>query len=225
MPRKHALDFAKLDPVAVQLHLIVPASRNRMLPSARNRHRLRLYRRSPGTKGCSMNRDAVSREGSGSRAPVRRRRCGARPLRRSEPVAAGDPEVQGGVVDGTPNGIGSSSGPTSCTVDQTVVSVGPSMFHSEPTRGSSIWARSRGSASPPHRALRRAQPGQPESINTRHPAGVACITVTPRLSISCASRRPSSAVLPRGNHDGRAGDEWKKQLQTGNVGRESRHSE
>ena len=79
-------------------------------------------------------------------------------------------------------------------VDQMVVSVGPYIFHSEPTRGSNCCARSSGSASPPHRTFRSGWPGQPVASSKRQVTGVACITVTRPLLKALANAAPSAAV-------------------------------
>ena len=60
----------------------------------------------------------------------------------------------------------SSTSVTSCVADQIVVSVGPYMFHSEPTRGSSFAARSDGRASPPQRAF-KPPPSQPAATSAK----------------------------------------------------------
>src|SRR5207245_8028402 len=52
---------------------------------------------------------------------------------------------------GRPIEMGLSPDSTLCTVDQMVVSVGPYIFHTDPERARSSSARSRGSASPPHK--------------------------------------------------------------------------
>ena len=79
-------------------------------------------------------------------------------------------------------------------LDQMVVSVGPYMFHSAPTRGTSHWASSGDKASPPTSALSPALPCQPLARNSRQVEGVACSMVMPPASMSCCNALPSSAV-------------------------------
>ena len=88
-------------------------------------------------------------------------------------------------------------------VDQTVVSVGPYMFHSSPARAEQrLGQRPRGSASPPHSALNAAPPRQPASSSMRQVAGVACMTVDAGASrAGLAARAPSLASVARGEHD------------------------
>src|SRR5689334_2119202 len=62
-------------------------------------------------------------------------------------------------------------------VDQTVVSVGPYMFHNAFVLAHNCLARSGGSASPPHNAVRDVLPDQPASKRSRQVAGVACMSV------------------------------------------------
>src|SRR6516164_3442292 len=92
---------------------------------------------------------------------------------------------------GRPIGIGLSADVILQTVDQTVVSVGPYMFHNSAHRGSSSFARSRGIDSPPQRALKPADPFHPASISARHAAGVACMTVHCESRIRARSRAGS----------------------------------
>src|SRR6516164_445317 len=89
------------------------------------------------------------------------------------------------------------------TDDQTVVSVGPYIFHKPPTRESNSEARSPGKASPPQNAVNWRLPSQPDSINIRHVAGVACITVACEtakrrfsLSTCIASSRDAMTTFP-----------------------------
>ena len=91
---------------------------------------------------------------------------------------------------------GPSEGVTRSMVDQTVVSVGPYMFHSSAQRGSSARARSGGRASPPHKTLRFAEPLHPAATSARHSAGVACITVHADSRIR-SIRRAGSSVSSR----------------------------
>ena len=91
-----------------------------------------------------------------SRARRPRRRCTARPARRSAPARRASSSIADARCC---RSAGRSSTPPLAgvdaprSVDQTVVSVGPYMFHSSPTRSSSASASSAGSASPPHSAL------------------------------------------------------------------------
>ncbi|MNW62016.1 hypothetical protein D3C74_401190 [compost metagenome] len=81
----------------------------------------------------------------------------------------------------------------SATVDQIVVSVGPYIFQSEPTLGSSSLATSGGRLSPPHNAFNRLLPAYPDSSSIFHVAGVACITVIPCVASSSPKTLPSAA--------------------------------
>jgi hypothetical protein len=85
-------------------------------------------------------------------------------------------------------------GSTWLTADQTVVSVGPYMFHSDAQRGSNWLARSAGHASPPHRIFRLGTPFQPASSSMRSVAGVACMMLMRACSIRLASASPSAVV-------------------------------
>src|SRR5215831_2455146 len=78
---------------------------------------------------------------------------------------------------GRPTGMVCSADVTGWTADQTVVSVGPYMFHTEDALDISCLARSRDIASPPHRTFKFALPVQPASISSFQADGVACITV------------------------------------------------
>ncbi|OPZ88394.1 MAG: hypothetical protein BWY74_03158 [Firmicutes bacterium ADurb.Bin419] len=91
-----------------------------------------------------------------------------------------------------------SSGESTCSrVDHMVVSVGPYTFNRQPQRSRSCPARSFGKASPPHRILRLFDPFHPDSINSRHVAGVACIRVMLCSSNNSAIRLPSvTSSLP-----------------------------
>ena len=103
-------------------------------------------------------------------------------------------DVELGVGDRRPDRHRPGPGSTGPVADQTVVSVGPYMFHTEEERASNASARSRSSASPPHRALRFVGPFQPASMSNRQVAGVACITVAPDSLSRANSLLPSLAV-------------------------------
>ncbi|CUI68042.1 Uncharacterised protein [Achromobacter xylosoxidans] len=86
----------------------------------------------------------------------------------------------------------SSPGRTCQTLDHTVVSVGPYMFHTDSARASSSSASARGSASPPHsRRLSATARGQPDCSNSCQVVGVACIMVTAWRRIRSSSVWPS----------------------------------
>src|SRR3569832_375881 len=95
---------------------------------------------------------------------------------------------------GRPIEIASQASPRA-TVDHTVVSVGPYIFHSARTRGSNASTSSRERASPPQSAMREGLPSHPSESNMRQVAGVACMSVAP-LSISraCKARAPGMTV-------------------------------
>src|ERR1700752_4655500 len=104
---------------------------------------------------------------------------------------------------GLPIGIVPFTDVTRDTVDHTVVSVGPYMFHNSRHRVSSFSPKSGGNDSPPHRIFSFGDPPQPASIRPRQVAGVACITVHFDSSIrsiscagSCVSSRLAITTLP-----------------------------
>ncbi len=184
--RQRGIDLAGLDAVAAQL----PARPAGPGAGAGRRRASGRDRRS-GT--------CVHRPGRLPRRSVRRSSSG----RAWYPVATPSPAITISPV--APIGIGSPSGdriwmrvlPIGCPmtmspspgvmcaqVDQTVVSVGPYIFQSSPTRDSRASASSVGSASPPHSAFHCGPPRQPASSNKRHVDGVAC-----RVSILCSSSR------------------------------------
>ncbi len=78
-------------------------------------------------------------------------------------------------------------------VDQTVVSVGPYMFHTSSARARRSSAKERGRASPPQSTRRSLLPSQPDTTSSFQVAGVACIKVTPSASIRRARTPPSRA--------------------------------
>src|SRR5580692_12613493 len=80
---------------------------------------------------------------------------------------------------------------TLATADQTVVSVGPYIFQSEPQRVRIGSASSAVQASPPQRIFSPGAPVQPASRSMRNVLGVACKTVTPQRVISSPSAPPS----------------------------------
>ncbi len=88
---------------------------------------------------------------------------------------------------GRPIVIGSSTDRIRAQVDQTVVSVGPYMFHRLAPRWRRRAASSRSSGSPPHSILSTARPRQPAASSMRQVAGVACISVAAAASIDAPS--------------------------------------
>jgi hypothetical protein len=95
---------------------------------------------------------------------------------------------------GFPMLIRSSPARMRCRVDQTVVSVGPYMFHSSPPPVSRRSASVRFIASPPHNIRRPAWLVQPASSSKRQVAGVACMIVISSDSRRARRRRGSITV-------------------------------
>src|SRR5690606_9726800 len=79
------------------------------------------------------------------------------------------------------------------TDDQTVVSVGPYIFHNSLERESKSFARSGGSGSPPQRSLILYLDFQPAVCIRRYVAGVACIMETFSVSIILSNDFPFNA--------------------------------
>ena len=112
------------------------------------------------------------------------------------------------------------------TVDQTVVSVGPYMFHSPAQRGRRFSARSRRRASPPQSTFTFGDPPQPAWTSARHVTGVACITVQPNSWMSFIRfTRITGVVVVRSNDHLPSGDQGQINFQTGDVKRQSREGQ
>src|ERR1700722_14105150 len=80
--------------------------------------------------------------------------------------------------------------------DQTVVSVGPYIFHKVPPPSTSRSPRSRGKASPPHNILNPGRERKPASSISRHEAGVPCRIVAPDQSMEASTRFLSETTSP-----------------------------
>src|SRR3569832_3015189 len=102
---------------------------------------------------------------------------------------------------------------TCATVDHTVVSVGPYIFHSARTRGSNASASSRERASPPQSSIREGLPSHPSESNMRLVAGVAGGGGAPRAGGGAGgaraaregARRAGAGRAPAGGGGGGAG--------------------
>ena len=117
-------------------------------------------------------------------SPARRRSRGASSSSRTYRVA---------LPNGRPMVIRCPGEVTWSRLAQIVASVGPYRFHRSTPRSRSWSARATGRASPPQSAVRPGRPFHPASTSMRHVAGVACMTVAPASSRSCASRTGSDA--------------------------------
>src|SRR5437660_8387863 len=78
--------------------------------------------------------------------------------------------------------------------DQTVVSVGPYIFQTEPQLAASLRASSGETASPPTIAFSLRSPVHPASSKSCHVVGVACINVAPELLRRLLSSLPSKVA-------------------------------
>ena len=90
------------------------------------------------------------------------------------------------------NGPAASHSSSRATADQTVVSVGPYMFHTELLRARSARPRSSGRASPPHRTVKSGSHVHPASTSIFHIVGVPCAMVADLIAE--ASRIGSTAT-------------------------------
>ncbi len=114
-------------------------------------------------------------------------------------VGEGAPDGYVGRHVGAARGVRArrTSGGSRYSVDQTVVSVGPYMFHTSSERSRSSRPSADGSASPPESTLRfspRVPRVQPAARSNRHVEGVACIMVTPWARMAERSDAPSTAT-------------------------------
>ena len=121
---------------------------------------------------------------------------------------------------GVPTAIGEDASSMRWQVDQTVVSVGPYMFHRARTRGTSSAASAGRSASPPQSAVSDRSPIHPAAQSSCHVTGVACRMVALVLLEQADEQPRIVRLLLRRDDHGRPGAERREQLEHGDVERQ-----